>query len=122
MKVIDELSDKKERVDLINNLVCESFGKRFKGNGHSPSLGVPGTLGEHWDFKFFVTNEHSLDVLVKKGFIGWTSVGLFNEDGSSLKVLPEYLGAAKQYATMYESEFGKSVEIETVEKIRVDEI
>lgn len=102
-------NQKKATIKCVNNLVKKAFGKHFFGN-HCPiidELGADQIRGE------------KLERISKRTWLPlpwiletYISAGEFTaEDGSSLKVYPEYFSQAKKYAELYKQETGKNVSI-----------
>ena len=88
------------RVPAVNGLLEIAFGSRFAGNfGDSDTTPLPRI---NW-----------LQFIVNRRFLGYHKIiGKFDsDDGSSIRVLPEYASQAKTYAEMFESQFGKGVTV-----------
>ncbi len=94
---LNDLRD--ERVPIVNGLLQKAFGFRFAGNF------------DGYEIPLSKTNE--LVFIVNRRFLGLHKViGQFDsDDGSSIRVLPEYASQARMYAEMFKTRFGKEVTV-----------
>ncbi len=113
MKKLESIKERKSIVDLVNPLVKQSFGEKFKGNydyGRCTIMRRP-NIGK--------TLSGDLHIIAKSCFLGFfvEIAGFFVKgekekiDGSNLEVNEEYRSAAMKYAKLYEAERGKKVTI-----------
>jgi len=108
--------------ELVNRLIKESFGKSFRGDLNLvPDKWTENILtGQVSRFYFEIGK---LGYIGKRGFYipfitspNYHLVGGFtNEEGSYLKILPDYLKQAKQYAHLYEAATHRDAVIEVIE-------
>jgi len=95
----------KTPIEKVNKLVEMSFGRGFYGN----RIFFSNSSGDH------MIEADRLETIAKRkwpylpGLIErYEIIGKFtSEDGSSLKVSPEYLNCAERYALLYKLDSGK---------------
>jgi hypothetical protein len=106
-----------KKTEMVNKLVEESFGRGWKGNclpSCSESGGVVGTI-VHTGLGVPMYIAKNISFIFSRFLIA----GEFTEyDGSELTVFPEYLPQAQSYSKLYESLTGKTVGIQTKDKLR----
>ncbi len=97
------------QVEIVNAMIKVAFGPGFSGN--NIKLETPK--------RSYIVKAGGLDTIAKKDFFyiprlneKYQIAGEFtSEDGSSIKVNPEYLNGAERYAGIYKRHLGKEVSI-----------
>lgn len=98
-----EKEEKREKVNLVNLLIEESFGKNFSGD---------------WFFDKGFERKDKLNIVRRKGSGGSFKRGKIpysgqfnNENGSVMTVFPKHYISALKYAVLYKEATGEKVEI-----------
>lgn len=116
MEIIDktdqEARERRQNLDLVNRLVRETFGKRFRADySEQFDLGNPCVIG--------IDLRHDrLGLIGKKGGFGGYVIagqagGFFtpNADGSTIAVVPDFKVQALKYAAAYKHATGRDVTV-----------
>lgn len=118
MKRTDRTEKRSSIIDLVNPIVEQAFGRRFKGNydfeDHSLFDGSTG-----------LKEINRLCMIGKRRLLGLSceyagQLGSFRHqeaDGSVIAVFPNYESAAKKYAELYKQKTGKEVQIILTQEI-----
>ena len=118
MEVIDRTEKRSSIVDLVNSIVKQTFGRRFKGNyDHAFHSMVDGPEG--------LKEINRLAMIGRKKLLGFLceyagQLGSLygpESDGSVIAVFPRYENIAKKYAELYKKETGRDVKIILTDKI-----
>jgi len=102
-----EKKNLEKNIDEINDLIKQSFGKRYAGNYYGWLINASIVDGADWDFE----KCERLDCICKQGIIFKKFVGRIKKDGSAIAVYPGLLESAKRYRDLYEEKYGIKPEI-----------
>ncbi|MDD5650158.1 MAG: hypothetical protein PHF86_07060 [Candidatus Nanoarchaeia archaeon] len=102
-------------VKIVNNLVQESFGKRFRGDwNNSVDMFCQDKIGKGTLNLIGRRLWYPLPYIFEK----WEYLGRFtSEDGSRLKVFEDYVEEAKKYVQLYKEKIGKDAQFVIVEAL-----
>lgn len=98
-------------IDLINELLEQSFGEGFKGNYTRTKSACFGCNGSR-----LLETDHLGIIFKKDDYTGGFEAGFFTSpDGSTLKVLKAFEEDAEKYTELYKKKFKNPAEYELIE-------
>ena len=108
-----EKREQREKVNLVNLIIEDCFGKGFSGDWHTSKGAHKGFFNDGFE------RNCKLNMIRKNNFkqCNFIYAAIFNEeDGSAMTVHPEHYVSALKYAGLYREATGKDVKIRALKE------